>query len=207
MNHATDVVQNELGKHFVDHCDRVPTPDRIAELPLYGAEGRFDVTPLVVLFHERFAIVLVEMEHLFKQSASASGRAGLRRNAEMGALAENMVAGHLYSLSQQTNVRLYHWRDKDDEVDLVYDHPVTPMAFEISTRYEHHRWGLVAFSERYKKFRGKCFLVTPNCEPRMPQPGTINEIGQMPLDLFLLAVSSQAEKELENNLLSLHRQA
>jgi predicted AAA+ superfamily ATPase len=142
-----------------------------------------------------------------RNAALQRGLAPLDDNAEMGALAENMIAGHLYSLSQQTNVRLYHWRDKEDEVDLVYDHPVTPMAFEISTRYEHHRWGLVAFSERYKKFKGKCFLVTPQAEARMPQPGTINEIGQMPLDLFLLAVSSQAEKELENNLLSVHRQA
>ncbi|HXJ12703.1 MAG TPA: DUF4143 domain-containing protein, partial [Candidatus Limnocylindrales bacterium] len=135
-----------------------------------------------------------------RNAALQRGLAPLDDNAEMGLLVENLIAGHLYSLSQQTQIRLYHWRDKDEEVDLIYDHPTSPMAFEISIAPQHHRWGLIAFAERYKKFRGRCFLITPGSEPKMPQPKTINEIGQMPLDLFLLAVSAQAEKELEKNL-------
>jgi predicted AAA+ superfamily ATPase len=142
-----------------------------------------------------------------RNAALQRGLAPLNDPAEMGVLVENMIAGHLYALSQQTQVRLYHWRDKDDEVDLVYDHPDSPMAFEISTGHQHHRYGLVKFAERHKRFHGRCFLISPHPGCQMPQPGTLNEVGTIPLDLFLLAVSAQAEKELENNLLSAHRQA
>jgi predicted AAA+ superfamily ATPase len=141
-----------------------------------------------------------------RNAALQRGLAPLENLTEMGALTENLVAGHLFALSQQTQVRLYHWRDKNDEVDLIYDHPDLPMAFEIATG-SHHRKGLYAFSERYKRFQGRCFVVSPYVEPGMPQPRTVHEIGTIPLDLFLLAISAQAEKELENNLLARHRQA
>lgn len=119
---------------------------------------------------------------------------------------ENMVAGYVYSLSQQTSVRLFHWREKDDDIDLVYDHPESPMAFEISISQNHHRRGLFTFSERYPRFQNKCFLIAPNVPASMPA-ASINSIGSFPLDLFLLAVSAQAERELENNLMSINRQA
>jgi predicted AAA+ superfamily ATPase len=141
-----------------------------------------------------------------RNAALQRGLAPLSNNEEMGVLLENMVAGHLYSLSQQTQVRLYHWRDKNEEVDLAYDHPESPLAFEIAKGH-HHRWGLIAFAERFKRFNGRCFIVSAYAGLQMPRPKTISEIGAIPLDLFLLIVSAQAEKELENNLLGLSRQA
>ena len=62
-------------------------------------------------------------------------------------------------------VRLYHWRDKDDEVDLIYDHPDGPLAFEVGSGGGHHRAGLYALMERYPRFRGRCFIVTPDIAP------------------------------------------
>lgn len=141
-----------------------------------------------------------------RNAALQRGLAPLNDDNEMGFLLENLVAGHIHALSQQTQVRLYHWRDKDLEVDLVYDHPERPLAFEIGAG-SHHRQGLYAFSERYERFHGGCFVVTPGSSLVMPQKGTVNEIGSIPLDLFLLAAGAQASKELENNLLSVSRQA
>ena len=84
----------------------------------------------------------------------------------MGLLIENMVAGHLHALSQQTQVRLYHWRDKDNEVDLIYDHPEKPMAFEIGMNGSHHRRGLYTFVSKYPRFNGRCFIVAQMFQPR-----------------------------------------
>jgi uncharacterized protein len=142
-----------------------------------------------------------------RNAALQRGLAPLSNDEEMGLLMENMAAGHLHALSQQTQVRLYHWRDKDNEVDLIYDHPENPMAFEVGSGGGHHRGGLYAFMERYPRFRGRCFIVTPDAPIRAPRVGTLDEIGSIPLDVFLLAVSAQAEKELKNNLRPRLRQA
>ncbi len=135
-----------------------------------------------------------------RNAALQRGLAPLSNDAEMGLLIENMAAGHLHALSQQTQVRLYHWRDKDNEVDLIYDHPETPMAFEIGMNGSHHRRGLYTFISKYPRFSGRCFIVAPDVPARAPKVGSLDEIGTIPLDLFLMAVSSQAEKELRNNL-------
>ena len=134
-----------------------------------------------------------------RNAALQRGLAPLSNQAEMGSLLENMAAGHLYSLCQHTNVRLFHWRDKEDEVDLVYDHPDRPMAFEIAMNPDHHRRGLWSFAERYQRYAKNCFLVSPTCSPLMPDQ-TIEQVGRIPLDMFLLAASAQAERELYKNL-------
>lgn len=134
-----------------------------------------------------------------RNAALQRGLAPLSNEPEMGTLLENMAAGHLYSLCQHTNVRLFHWRDKDDEVDLIYDHPDKPMAFEIALNPNHHRRGLWTFANRYQRFAGSCFLISPTCSPIMPDQ-TLEQIGRIPLDVFLIAASAQAERELYKNL-------
>lgn len=135
-----------------------------------------------------------------RNAALQRGLAPLRDGAEMGWLVENTVASQLYALSQQTQIRLYHWREKDAEVDFVYDHPEHPLAFEIGLGPNHSCLGLIRLMDRYPKFRGGCFLVTPEAPIRMPPSGPVPGIGSFPLDLFLLVVSIQAERELERNL-------
>jgi predicted AAA+ superfamily ATPase len=135
-----------------------------------------------------------------RNAALQRGLAPLSNDEEMGLLIENMAAGHLQALSQQTQVRLYHWRDKDNEVDLIYDHPEKPMAFEIGRADSHHRRGLYTFMSRYPRFTGRCFIVAPEGIPCSPKAGSFDEVGVIPLDVFLMAVSTQAEKELRNNL-------
>ncbi|HEY7423829.1 MAG TPA: ATP-binding protein, partial [Gemmataceae bacterium] len=68
-----------------------------------------------------------------RNAALQRGLGPLNDAAEMGLLIENLVAGHLHALSQQSQVRVYHWRQGDDEVDLIYDHPERPLAFEIGS--------------------------------------------------------------------------
>jgi predicted AAA+ superfamily ATPase len=142
-----------------------------------------------------------------RNAALQRGVAPLSNETEMGLLIENMVAGHLHALSQQTQTRLYHWRDKDDEVDLIYDHPDKPMAFEIGKANSRHRRGLYTFVSRYPRFEGRCFIVSPEAPARAPTPASLDEIGSIPLDLFLLAISAQAEKELKKNLHPLSKKA
>ena len=134
-----------------------------------------------------------------RNAALQRGIGPLSDTAEMGLLMEYMAAGHLYAMSQQSQARLYHWRDGNDEVDLVYDRPESPMAFEIGSSVSHHRGGLHAFVARFKRFGGRCFIVAPDAALAMPQQ-TRDGIGTLPLDLFLLAVSAQAEAGLESRI-------
>jgi predicted AAA+ superfamily ATPase len=132
-----------------------------------------------------------------RNAALLRGLAPLEDPAEMGLLIDNMAAAHLYSLCQQSGVRLYHWRHKGAEVDLVFDHPDEPLAFEITGSSKHHLKGLNEFQERFPKFRGACYLVSSNTVFERP---TINSPGRIPFDMFLMAVGLQTQKALEKRI-------
>ncbi len=134
-----------------------------------------------------------------RNAALLRGLAPLTDPSEMGLLIENMVAAHLHSLGEQSQVRLYYWRDKNDEIDFVYDHPDQPLAFEIAQSGSHHRKRIQAFIERYPRFQGRCYLVAENVRPILPQMNW-DHVGELPLDLFLLAVGAQAERAMAARL-------
>jgi uncharacterized protein len=134
-----------------------------------------------------------------RNAALQRGLAPLTDAGEMGLLIENMAAGHLHALSEESQVRLYYWRDKNEDIDLVYDHPEYPMAFEIASSQLHHRRGLHAFEAKFPRFKGRCFLIAPDATASLPQDNW-DKVGTIPLDLFLLAVGAQAEKQLRDRL-------
>jgi predicted AAA+ superfamily ATPase len=134
-----------------------------------------------------------------RNAALQRGLMPLENHAEMGLLLENAAASHLHALAQQTQVRLYHWREKGDEVDLVYDDPHRPLAFEIATSPDHHRHGLNALIDRFPRFKGGCYLVATGGASTGAEASP-NGIGRLPLDLFLAAVGAQADRELGRRL-------
>jgi predicted AAA+ superfamily ATPase len=134
-----------------------------------------------------------------RNAALQRGLAPLDDAPEMGLLMENLAAGHLHALSQQSGVRCYYWRDGISEVDLIYDHPEYPIVFEIASSATHHHHGIHALTDRYSKFKGRCYIVAPDAVPRKPADSSDN-VGSLPLDMFLLAISKQAEKELAGRL-------
>lgn len=133
-----------------------------------------------------------------RNAALQRGTAPLTDPREMGLLLENAAASHLHALSHQSQVRLYHWRDQRDEVDLVYDDPHRPLAFEIGRSPEHARRGLLAFAQRHPRFADGLWLIAPDLPAQPPGPGV--EIGTLSLELFLAAVGSQAAAALEQRL-------
>jgi len=134
-----------------------------------------------------------------RNAALQRGLAPLKDPTEMGLLTENMVAAHLHALGQLSQVRLYHWRDQQHEIDLIFDHPDQPIAFEIAPSLRHKRSGLKRLMEKFPRFHGRCFLVVPNAPVVLPQEGS-NGIGTFPLDWLLLAISAQAHRELKLGL-------
>jgi len=134
-----------------------------------------------------------------RNAALQRGLGPLTDPPEMGLLTENMVAGHLRALGEVGQVRLYFWREGKEEVDLIYDHPDEPLAFEIGTSTGHHRRGLKTFEARYPRFRGRCYYVAPEVYARRPDE-TGDGIGTLPIDLFLLAVGGQVGRELARRL-------
>jgi len=118
---------------------------------------------------------------------------------EYGALVENLVGSHLFALSLQNDVRLFHWRDRNTEVDFVYDDPSGPIAIEVTSSTNHHLKGLLTFQEKYSQFRGNCFLISksPRCHAPAADP---QGIGRLPLETFLLTASEATKIAMSNRL-------
>ncbi|MCY4512664.1 MAG: AAA family ATPase [Bdellovibrionales bacterium] len=115
--------------------------------------------------------------------------------AELGKLRENLVASHLYHLGKQSSIRLYHWRRGKYEVDFVYDDPVHPMAFEVGTSKTHSRSGLKKFLQENPKFQKGCYYIAPDLQFLSAEEST-SGIGELPLDLLLLATGLQQDEAL-----------
>lgn len=135
-----------------------------------------------------------------RNAALQRGLAPLDNPTELGSLLENLVAATLRSLALHSGVRLYHWRDGKHEVDLIFDHPTEPLAFEIGSSPDHSRRGLQALVERYPRFQGRCYLVAPPVTVAQPE-STAAGVGTLPLDTFLLLVGAQAEAASARNFL------
>ena len=135
-----------------------------------------------------------------RNAALQRGVLPLSDAAEMGFLLENMAAGHLYALAQQSGVRLYYWRERNDEVDLIFDHPSSPLAFEVATSGAHHRRGLQRFQERHPRFRDRCWMVVAAGQRGVRPTESADGVGTLPLDMLLLAASAQATRELIGKL-------
>jgi len=134
-----------------------------------------------------------------RNAALQRGLAPLDNPTELGALVENLVAATLRSLALHTGVRIYHWRDGRHEVDLVFDHPDRPLAFEIGLSPDHSRAGISALAEKHPRFKGRCYVVAPQATVAHPD-STTSGIGTLPLDLFLQVVGAQAEAALATSL-------
>jgi uncharacterized protein len=135
-----------------------------------------------------------------RNAALQRGIGPLNNPEEMGLLIENMAAGHLHALSSQSGHRLYHWRNKNEEVDLVYDHPEFPMAFELGLSAGHHRKGMNAFLQRFHRYEKGCYVVAGSGANRLPEE-SMDLIGNINFDLFLLAVGAQAQQEMSRRLI------
>ena len=134
-----------------------------------------------------------------RNAALQRGLAPLDNPTELGALLENLVAATLRSLALHTGIRLYHWRHGKHEVDLVFDHPDHPLAFEIGLSPDHPRAGILALHERHPRLREHCYVVAPQASVTQPD-ATPSGIGTLPLDLFLQVVGAQAEAALAASL-------
>ncbi len=122
-----------------------------------------------------------------RNAALQRGLALLGNPEETGLLMENLAAAAMQTLAVQTDVRLHHWRDGKHEVDLIFNHPTRPLAFEIASSPDHSRSGLRALIERHERFRGACYLAAPQADVLHPDQ---SGIGTLPLDNLLIAVGA-----------------
>ena len=134
-----------------------------------------------------------------RNAALHRGLAPLRDPVEQGLLLENLVASSVNTLAAHAGVRLHHWRDGKHEVDLIYDDPRQPLAFEIASSPSHSLSGLTALIERHPQFHGRSYLVAPQASVIGPEGGD-RGIGMLPLGTFLLAVGAQAHQAMLTRL-------
>lgn len=134
-----------------------------------------------------------------RNAALQRGLGPLDDPAELGLLLENLVAATLRSLALHSGVRLHHWRDRINEVDVIYNHPDEPLAFEVGASPQHSRAGMRAFLERHPRFEGRCYIVAPQATVAHPE-SMAEGVGTLPLDLFLLCAGVQARDALDRAL-------
>ncbi len=136
------------------------------------------------------------MDGAVRNAALQRGLAPLHDAAEQGYLRENTAAAHLHALALQSGARLFHWRDGESEVDLVYADPAGPIAFEIASGVNHSRKGLRSIQESFPQLANRCFLVSANSITyAMPSPER-DGIGNIPLEAFLLLVGAQVRNAI-----------
>ena len=131
----------------------------------------------------RNAALLKEQDQIFNEPS------------ELGKLYKNLVAGHLYHLGKQSAIRLYHWKRGNQEIDFIYDDPVQPLAFEIGTSQRHSRLGLKKFLQENPKFQKYTYYVVPGLQFLSAEDSS-SGIGELPIDLLLLATGLQQDKTL-----------
>ncbi len=134
-----------------------------------------------------------------RNAALHRGLAPLSDPDEQGMLLENLAAASIHTLAVHAGVRLHYWRDGNHEVDLIYDDPRSPLAFEIASSPNHSLSGLNALIRKYPIFRGNCYLVAPQ-NAVLHASEAESGIGWLPLDIFLLATSAQAQQATLNRL-------
>ena len=130
-----------------------------------------------------------------RNAALHRGLAPRNDPVEQGTLLENLVAATVNALAAHAGVRLHHWRDGNHEVDLIYDDPHQPLAFEIASSPNHSFSGLAALIQGHPRFRGHSYLVAPQAAVIHPAEDR-RGIGMLPLDTFLLAVGAQAHQAM-----------
>lgn len=126
-----------------------------------------------------------------RNAALQRGLAPLSNPPEMGTLLENLVAASLRSYSVHAGVRLHHWRDGRNEVDLILQDPDGPLAFEIGSSADHSRSGPRALIDKHPQFAGASYVVAPGAAVR--HPDARSGIGTLPIDTLLLAVGRHAD--------------
>ena len=140
------------------------------------------------------------LDGAIRNSALHRGLAPLRDSTEMGYLLENLVASALKTVAVHNGLRLFHWRENKNEVDLVLDHPEQPLAFEIASSSNHGKNGMKALVNKHKRFETGCYLVFP--EANVVQPENSDDgIGRLPLDAFIILLGKNAENALKAKML------
>lgn len=136
-----------------------------------------------------------------RNAALQRGPRPLASPEEEGLLLENAVASHLHSLAELRQNRLYHWHeDSKSEVDLLLDEPDSPLAFEVGRGADHHLRGMQALIARYPRFKGNCYLVSPDVRLPVAADRAESGIGSVPLALLLLVIGAQAQAALRVRL-------
>lgn len=134
-----------------------------------------------------------------RNAALQRGLARLNDPSELGLLLENLVAATLRSLALHSGVRLHHWRERNQEVDIIFDHPEEPLAFEVGSSPQLSRAEVRAFMQRHPRFQGRCYVIAPRAV--VAHPESMSEgVGTLPLDLFLLCAGVQARDALTRAL-------
>lgn len=134
-----------------------------------------------------------------RNAALQRGIAPLGDPQELGVLLENLAVSSVHALALHSGVRLHHWREGRHEVDLIFDDPRQPLAFEIGSSIGHARTGLRALIERHPHLGGHSYLVTPQASVEHAD-ATDSGIGTLPLDTFLIVAGAQARRALLQRL-------
>ncbi len=81
----------------------------------------------------------------------------VRKNpSEWGRVIESAVGAHLANESLKGNLSLYHWRDRNDEVDFVIERNGKIIGIEVKSTFSRNKRGMTSFQKKYNPFKTIC---------------------------------------------------
>ena len=126
-----------------------------------------------------------------------SGTSSLDDANQKGWVYENAAGAALHELAVNAGRELAYWRAQPDyEVDFIYDgHGEDTIAVEVASSNSHSRRGLNKLLRDIPRLRDSVYLVYPDSPIIQPKHAP-DHIGELPLDIFLLAVAAQSVQEM-----------
>ncbi|MEZ4827810.1 MAG: ATP-binding protein [Bacteroidia bacterium] len=76
---------------------------------------------------------------------------------QWGRLVESAVGAHLLNYARQGHIKLYYWREGNDEIDFVLEHRGKIVALEVKSSITRSHSGMDVFSRKYNP--DKMFLI------------------------------------------------
>lgn len=111
---------------------------------------------------------IIVMDNSFISAMSGKNFKQLKKDKTFwGRMVENTVGAKLHELLQEKGSLLYYWRDRQEEVDFVFEVGGRIIAIEVkSSNNKAGNHSLLAFARRYKG--AELFLIIPNKTTAQP---------------------------------------
>jgi hypothetical protein len=93
---------------------------------------------------------------LLSSQSQQNYRAVRNNQAQWGRIIESAVGAYLANEALKSNLSLYYWRDRNDEVDFVIERNGEVIGIEVKSNILKSKQGIYAFQKRFRPLKTIC---------------------------------------------------